>query len=153
MKRIAAVRVRGTVKVRRDIEDTLTMLNLTKPHHTVIVDDRPTYKGMLDKAKDYITYGEIEEPVLEALLRKWARLEGDLRLTDEYVKEVTGQTIPEFTLSVMNFEKELDELSIKKVFRLHPPRKGYKNCKHAYSQGGALGYRGSDINALLKRMI
>lgn len=153
MKRIAAVRVRGTVKVRKDIQDTLTMLNMTKPHHTVVVDDRSTYLGMLNKVKDYITYGEIDLPVLEILLRKWARLPGDLQLTEAYVQEKTGQTIAEFALSVMNFEKELDELGIKKVFRLHPPRKGYKSIKRAFSQGGAVGHRGNEINTLLKRMI
>ena len=153
MKRIVAVRVRGTVKVRKEIQDTMTMLNLTKPHHVVVIDDRPTYLGMLNKAKDYITYGEIEQPVLEALLRKWARREGNNPVTEEYVKEKTGQTIAEFTSSVMDFEKELDDLEIKKVFRLHPPRKGYKSVKRAVSQGGSVGYRGSDINNLLRRMI
>ncbi|KYK33378.1 MAG: 50S ribosomal protein L30 [Theionarchaea archaeon] len=153
MKRIVAVRVRGTPKARKSIKDTLTMLNLTKPHHAVVVDDRPTYAGMLDKVKDYVTYGEIDQSVLEMLLRKWARLEGNHRVTEEYVKGKTGQTIKEFTSSVMNFEKELDELEIKKVFRLHPPRKGYKSIKRAFSQSGSLGYRGSDINALVRRMI
>lgn len=153
MKRIAAVRVRGTPKVRKSIQDTLTMLNLTKPHHTVVVDDRPAYIGMLNKVKDYITYGEIDQSVLEMLVRKWARLEGNRILTEEYVKDKTGQTVEEFTASVMNFEKELDELGIKKVFRLHPPRKGYKDIKRAFSQGGSLGYRGDRINALLRRMI
>lgn len=153
MKRIAAVRIRGTAKVRKEIADTMRMLNLTRPHQVVVVDDRPTYLGMLEKAKDYITYGEIEEAVLEALLRKWARLQGDKKITDAYVKEKTGQTIAEFTQSVMTFERELDELEIKKVFRTHPPRKGYKDIKRAFTQSGALGYRGSAINELLKRMV
>lgn len=153
MKRVIAVRVRGTVKVRKEIADTLTMLNLTKPHHAVVVDDRPTYLGMLDKAKDYITYGEIEQPVLEALLRKWARLQGDQKISDEYVKEKTGQTIKKFAANVMKFENELDDIGIKKVFRLHPPRKGHKDIKRAFSQGGSLGYRGSEINDLVRRMM
>ncbi len=153
MKRVVAVRVRGTVKVRKEIADTLTMLNLTKPHHAVVVDDRPTYLGMLDKTKDYITYGEIEQPVLEALLRKWARLQGDQKISDEYVKEKTGQTIKKFAANVMKFENELDDIGIKKVFRLHPPRKGHKDIKRAFSQGGSLGYRGSEINDLVRRMM
>ena len=42
-----------------------------------------------------------------------------------------------------------------KAFRLNPPRKGYgrKGIKNAFSQGGALGYRGEKINDLLKRML
>lgn len=153
MNRIIAVRIRGTAKVRKEIQDTLVMLNLTKPHHAVVIDDRPTYAGMLNKAKDYITYGEIEQSVLEALLRKWARIEGNKKISEKYVKERAGQTIAKFTVSVMKFETELDELGIKKVFRLHPPRKGYKSIKRAFSQGGSLGYRGSHINDLVRRMI
>ncbi|MGD2247974.1 MAG: 50S ribosomal protein L30 [Candidatus Methanofastidiosia archaeon] len=153
MNRIIAVRVRGTAKVSKSIRDTLTMLNLTKPHHAVVIDDRPTYMGMLKKAKDYLTYGEVEPDVVEALVRKWGRLPGGTRLTEEYVKENTGQTIKAFVKSVIQFEKELDELKIKNMFRLHPPRKGYKNIKLAYTQGGSLGYRGKDINALVRRMI
>ncbi len=147
------MRVRGTVKAKKDIKDTLTMLGLTRIHHAVVVDDRPSYSGMLKKVKDYITYGEIDQVTLEQLLRKWGRLPGDHRITDAYVKEKTGQTIPAFVKSVFTFEKELDDLEIKKVFRLHPPRKGHKNIKHAYTQGGSLGYRGSAINELIRRMI
>ncbi|HNR25150.1 MAG TPA: 50S ribosomal protein L30, partial [Methanobacteriaceae archaeon] len=42
---------------------------------------------------------------------------------------------------------------LKPVFRLHPPRKGYKDIKKAFNEGGTLGYRGEDINHLLKRMV
>jgi len=152
-QKIAVVRVRGTVKVRKDIEDTLSMLNLSKPHQAVILDDRPTYLGMLNKAKDYITYGEIEPDVLETLLLKWGRVEGNKRVTEAYVKEKTGQTIKQFIKTVMNLEKDLDDLEIKKVFRLHPPRKGYRDIKRAFTQGGDVGYRGIEINTLLRRMI
>ncbi|MGC1122256.1 MAG: 50S ribosomal protein L30 [Candidatus Methanofastidiosia archaeon] len=153
MRRIIAVAVRSTTKVRKDIKDTLKMLNLTRRNHAVLVDDRPGFLGMLDKAKDYITYGEIEQPVLEALLSKWGRLPGDEILTEQYVKERVGQKISEFAESVMTFEKELDDLGIKRLFRLHPPRKGYKDIKRAFSQGGAVGYRGPAINELVRRMI
>jgi large subunit ribosomal protein L30 len=152
-QKLAVVRVRGTVKVRKDIADTLTMLNLSKPHQVVILDDRPAYLGMLDKAKDYITYGEIEPAVLETLLLKWGRSEGNAILTPAYIKEKTGHTLKQFVKAFMKSEKHLHDLEIKKVFRLHPPRKGYKDIKRAFSQGGDVGYRGSEINALLRRMI
>jgi large subunit ribosomal protein L30 len=153
MNRIIAVEVRSTSKVRKDIKDTLRMLNLTRINHAVLVDDRPGFLGMLDKAKDYITYGEIEQPVLEALLSKWGRLPGDEMLTEQHVKERVDQTISEFVESVIKFEKELDDLGIKPLFSLHPPRKGYKDIKRAFSQGGSLGYRGPAINELVRRMI
>ncbi|RLI23172.1 50S ribosomal protein L30, partial [Candidatus Bathyarchaeota archaeon] len=43
---------------------------------------------------------------------------------------------------------------IKPVFRLHPPRKGFKGkIKKSFKAGGASGYRGEAINELLERMI
>ena len=42
---------------------------------------------------------------------------------------------------------------IQPVFRLRPPTKGFKgNIKKSYRAGGELGYRGEDINELVKRM-
>ncbi len=46
-----------------------------------------------------------------------------------------------------------DLKNIKPVIRLHPPRKGYEGLKRSYSEGGALGYRGRDIDALIDRML
>jgi len=42
----------------------------------------------------------------------------------------------------------------KKVYNLHPPRKGYgrKGVKVPFSLGGALGDRGDKINDLIRRM-
>ena len=60
MNRLAVIRVRGRVDVRNDIKDTLKMLNLTKSNHCVIIDDRESFLGMLQKVKDYVTYGPID---------------------------------------------------------------------------------------------
>ncbi|MGI0141586.1 MAG: 50S ribosomal protein L30, partial [Candidatus Micrarchaeales archaeon] len=37
--------------------------------------------------------------------------------------------------------------------RMHPPKHGYEGTKIAYNAGGALGYRGEEINTLIKRMM
>ena len=49
----------------------------------------------------------------------------------------------------------LAKLGVKPVFRLTPPKKGHerKGIKKDYTVGGALGYRASDINKLLLKMI
>jgi large subunit ribosomal protein L30 len=51
-------------------------------------------------------------------------------------------------------EVQLKDLKdIKPVFRLHPPKKGFKGTiKRSYKSGGVTGYRGEDINNLIKRM-
>jgi large subunit ribosomal protein L30 len=63
----AAVQIRGTVRVRKEIKDTLRMLNLQRKHACVVVPTTPVYRGMLHKCKDYITYGEVSKEILEAL--------------------------------------------------------------------------------------
>ncbi|WP_048149438.1 50S ribosomal protein L30 [Palaeococcus ferrophilus] len=154
MAKVAIVRVRGRVGVRREVKDTLAMLRLHKVNHMVIVDDTPSYKGMIQKAKDYITWGEIDRETLAKLLRKRGRLSGNRRLTDEYVQEKLGMSIEEFAEKVVNGEMKLSDLEgLKPVFRLHPPRGGHKTIKRTFKEGGALGYRGEKINELLERMM
>ena len=47
--------------------------------------------------------------------------------------------------------KDLPE--VKPIFRLSPPVKGYEGIKRSFVEGGALGYRGNEINKLIGRMI
>ena len=42
---------------------------------------------------------------------------------------------------------------IKPLFRLSPPKKGYEGIKRSFTNGGALGYRGKEINKLLERAL
>lgn len=151
----AVVRVRGTVNVRHDIKKTLEMLRLNRVNHCVLVEENESYKGMLQKAKDYITWGEIEKDTLVELIKKRGRLIGDKPLDDGYVKSATSyKSIEELADAIIEGKIKYRELpEIKPVFRLSPPRKGYEGIKRAYTVGGALGYRGKDINDLIKRML
>jgi large subunit ribosomal protein L30 len=109
---------------------------------------------MLQAAKDYITWGEIKPETLEHLLRKRGRLQGDKRLTDEIVKSQTEfSSITELAAAVCGGKAELEVIpQLKKVFRLHPPRKGYRSTKRPVGDFGDLGYRGERINELILRM-
>ncbi len=155
-KRIAIIRVRGKVHLREDISDTMKLLKTTRVNHCSIVDNREQYLGMINKANDYITWGEINAETLSKLLIKRGRLEGDKKLTDDYLKSVKVNSIEELSKDVIAFNKELKDVpGLKPVFRLRPPKKGYDRggIKHPYSTGGALGYRGEKINELLDKMI
>ncbi len=151
---LAVVRLRGQVNVNRKIRDTLAMLRLHKRYHCVVIPDTPSYRGMLNVVKDYVTYGEINAETLALLLRKRGRLKGDKPLTDEYVREKTKyNSIDEFAKAVIEGKASLKDLpDLKPVFRLHPPRGGLKSIKWSYKTGGDLGYRGEAINELLYRM-
>ena len=74
---LAAVRIRGTPGTRKDIRDTLQMLNLTRVNHCVIIPRTDDYLGMLRKAENYLTWGEIDRPTLECLIKTRGREQGN----------------------------------------------------------------------------
>lgn len=149
------VRIRGTVNVRHDIQDTLKMLRLVRRYHATLVPDTPHYRGMLQKAKDYITWGEPSPELVKELLLKRGRLVGNKPLTEEFVNDALGMTVDELADKLAKGELKLNKLpAIKPVFRLHPPRGGFKGkIKRHYTVGGELGYRGGAINDLVARML
>ena len=150
----AVIRIRGRTGIRKNIADTLDMLNLTRISHAVVIPDTPSYNGMLQKAKDYITWGEISEETFKKLLAERGRLPGNKRVTDEYVKENTDySSVDELAVALFNEETTLKESGLKPIFRLNPPRKGYEGTRSPYSKGGSLGYRSENINELLEKMI
>lgn len=157
----AIVRLRGTVGVPYKVEYTLKMLRLVRKYHCSLYLATPSIEGMLDVVKDWATWGEIDYLTLVELLKKRGRVVGGKPLTDEFVKEklsVLGiYTVEDLAKAIfagkIMFSK-LEEYGVKPVFRLHPPKGGFKgSIKKPYKDGGELGYRGNAINELLKRMM
>jgi len=152
----AVVRVRGTIKVKPEIKETLRLLRLNRVNHCVMIPETAEFKGMLQKAKDYITWGEIDPASAERLFKERCEVLGGTRLSDGFIKKNTPlKDIKELSVAVSEgtFDHRKVE-GINPVFRLAPPKKGgYEGIKRAYSVGGALGYRSKDINKLLERMI
>ena len=141
-KQLAVIRVRGLTGMKIKIEDTLEMLRLYKNNYCCVLPNNPIYVGMLKKAKDYITWGEIDDETFKVLVdKRGEEFHGRETDTKEKIK--------------YNDFVVIDNKKIKKYFRLNPPRKGFerKGIKHSFQQGGALGYRGTAINDLIKRMI
>ena len=68
--RIAAVRIRGKTKIKITVEDTMKMMRLYKNNYCAILPNNPIYLGMLRMAKDYLTWGEIDEDTFRQLLDK-----------------------------------------------------------------------------------
>jgi len=154
-KCLAVVRIRGTVNVRKEVEDTLRMLNLQRNCHATIIDGKPSFLGMLRKAQSFITWGEASKETIALLLKKRGRIVGNKKLTDEYVKKIGYDSLDALAEAIYDCKVELKDLpGVKPVFRLHPPRKGFKGTvKKSYSAGGEAGYRGEAINDLIRRMI
>jgi len=140
--KIAVIRVRGLVRVKKEINDTLNMLRLYKKNCCVVVPATEGYVGMIKKVKDYVTYGEISEETFKLLIEKRGQL------YKEREKSNKGK---------INYNKFFvhNNKKYKKYFRLSPPKKGFgrKGIKVSFKASGARGYRKEKINDLIKRMI
>lgn len=149
----AAIRVRGSVDVKKDFKYTLQLLRLDRVNHLVLVEEKQ--KTMLKKVQQFITFGEVNEATLEKLLQKRARLAGDKRIDEKFLKKHNANSFKEVAKELISGKKKLKDFEIKPVFRLHPPKKGYERdgIKKSFHVGGALGYRAQDINKLIERMI
>lgn len=150
----AAIRVRGEVNVRRDLRKTLEVLGLYHKNRLVLKPETKAIKAMLKKVESFITFGEIDEKTLARLLEKRARLSGDKKLDNDFLKENKLDSFQDLAKKVLTEKNLLKKMGIKKVFRLHPPRKGFERggIKKLFSMGGATGYRSSEINVLIKKM-
>jgi large subunit ribosomal protein L30 len=67
MSKLAVIRIRGLTRIRKDFVSTLKMLNLNKKNHCVILDDSPVVRGMINKVKDFVAWGEVSEETLKLL--------------------------------------------------------------------------------------
>ncbi|MFA6952902.1 MAG: 50S ribosomal protein L30 [Candidatus Methanomethylophilaceae archaeon] len=151
----AVIRVRGQPDVNYDIENTMDLIGLTRVNHCVVIPENDVMKGMLQKAKDYITWGEINEATLAEMIRIRGRLSGDKMITDDYLAQNSDfKSVDEMAKAIIADNYKMKDVEgAKVVFRLHPPVKGYEGNKRSYKNGGALGYRGEAINDLIARML
>lgn len=150
------LRLRGKPDRTPDQEKALELLRLHKTWHATLVQDTPSIRGMLEKTlNNVVTYGEIRKDVLIELLKKRARLEGNKKLTEEYLKSIGYDSFESLADALLKGSVSLNEIpKLKPVFRLHPPAKGFKGTiRKQYKGGGEAGYRGEAINDLILKML
>jgi large subunit ribosomal protein L30 len=151
------IRARSDRGVTKKIRDTMLMLNLTRVNHATLNPDTVTYSGMLQKSKDYITWGEVDAETIENLLKERGRMVGDKPVDDATIKAASNyNTVAAFAKAMAAGKATMKDVDgLKPIFRLHPPRgsKGWGGIKRAFTIGGALGFRGEAISALVGRML
>lgn len=148
----AVVKLRSGINASKKVRDTLKTLGLRKNNHCVLVSETPGYKGMLQKVKDYVAWGEISRESLKNLLRRRAHLIGGKRLTQDHIQKMGFESFDTLADAILNGGIELRDVPVKPVFKLHPPRKGHRGIKKSFAWGGELGYHGDEINSLLYKM-
>jgi large subunit ribosomal protein L30 len=154
-KTLLVVKIRGTVRAQRETRETLDLLRLVHTNHAILIDNRPAYKGMLQRVNSYVTYGEPSKELVAAIITKRGRLAGDKKITEEYLRKTGYKNVDELAEAIIALKAEYKNLpSIEPRFKLHPPSKGFKGqIKKSFKAGGEAGYRGEAINDLVKRMV
>ena len=99
--------------------------------------------GMLKSAAGYLTWGEINQEVLEKVLEKRGKSRDGARLDRRKAKSLAAR---------MMKGEGAGRLGIRPVFALSPPSHGISSVRLLYPRGD-MGYRGEGINELLERMI
>jgi large subunit ribosomal protein L30 len=153
-KCFAVVKVRGTISAQREARETLELLRLARTNHAVLIDNRPSYMGMLYRVQNYVTWGEVSKETVALMLKKRGRLAGGKKLTDESAEKLGYKSIDALADAIASCKVEYQKLpNVQPVFRLRPPSKGFKGkTKKSFRAGGEAGYRGEKISELIKRM-
>ncbi|MFB3889294.1 MAG: 50S ribosomal protein L30 [Candidatus Bathyarchaeia archaeon] len=152
---LVVVKVRGEISAQREARETTKFLGLTHSNHAVILDSRPCFLGMLKRAQSYVTWGEASKETVAMMLKERGRLAGGKKLTDEFAAKAGFKSLDDLAEAIHACKVEYWSLpSVRKVFRLRPPKKGYHGkTKKSFRAGGEAGYRGEAINDLVKRMV
>ncbi|MEM3205596.1 MAG: 50S ribosomal protein L30 [Thermoplasmatales archaeon] len=149
---LAAIKIRGSNKTEIGIKKAFKELRLNRNNHLVLVDQ--SQLGQLKKAKDYITWGEIDKEHLVKLLKERGEMVGGKPISDNILKELGFSSFEEMASKLIEGNLRIKDIpEMKPVFRMNPPKGGYRSTKRPYSMRGDLGYRGNAINNLIDRML
>lgn len=130
------------------------MLHLSRNNYAVLVNDSPSFLGMLKAAQGFVTWGEPSKETVASMLKERGRFVGNKKLTDEKLQKIGYKSVEELADAVFNCQVDYWTLpNIQPVFKLHPPTKGFRGKIKKSGAGGELGYRGEKISELLKRMV
>jgi large subunit ribosomal protein L30 len=154
-KCIAAVRIRGTLSALREARVTLELLHLSRNNYGILVNNDPSFLGMLRAVQGFVTWGEPTKETVTLMVKERSRLVGNKKLADEKLQKMGYKSMDEFADAIFKCKVDYWKLKdIQPVFKLHPPTKGFKGkIKKSYLAGGELAYRGDHINDLLRRML
>lgn len=150
---LAVVRIRGNVGIRKEFKDTLKMLKLDSVNSCIVIQETDSYRGMIKKVKDLVTFGEIDLETFTEILKKRGRLNGNKRLNEAELKHIGYGSVEKLAEDIFKGKTSFKEIeSLKPVFKLTPPSGGFKATRTHYPNGD-LGYRGKEIEKLIKKMI
>jgi large subunit ribosomal protein L30 len=137
---ICLIRIRGQVKLDRDVKETLDRLRLRRKYACVVINPNKEQIGMIKKLRDFVALGNINNDTFKKLIEHRGK-----RIDKK--KTIDSKKI----IEDLEKGKKYEELNLKPFFRLHPPRGGIDSKQHFPK--GILGDNGEKINELVLRML
>ena len=137
---ICIIRITGRVGLNRDVNETLDRLRLRKKYSCVVIEPKKEYLGMVEKVRNFVAYGEIQDKDFEKLIEARGK-------AIDSSKKIDAKSVVEG----IKKGKKFQEMNLKPFFRLHPARKGMNTKVHFPK--GALGNHKNKINELLGKML
>ncbi len=138
-----AIRIKGMVKNRKIVDNTLHRLRLRRKYACVVL-PKPTKEqdAMIANMKDFVAFGEIDDSLFKKLVEARGEMIDKSKKTD--MKKAAEEILS---------GKTYKEANIKPFFRLHPPRGGIDAKKHVGVYKGVLGNHKDQLGKLLERML
>lgn len=137
---ILVIRISGLVDKTEKINETLFRMRLRRKYSSVLLKETPENAKLLQKVRNFVAYGPVNEETLRLLIEKRGKLIGGRKGKIDSSKVVSELE-----------KKNLSDLGIKPYFRLHPAIGGIKSKIH-YPKG-VLGDNKENINKLVRRML
>ncbi len=153
---IAVLRIRGEVGVRDQIKQAMNLMKLHRKNRVILLKNTQSNVGMINKVKDYCTFGEVDAELVKELLEKRGRTAGNKQLTADYLKKEAKTDFYSLSKALVEGKASLKDIpGLKRYFKMHPPVGGFERggVKHPFAAGGALGYRGKEMSKLIQNMI
>jgi len=141
---LALIRITGLIGMKQGAEETFSRLRMRKKYTCVLVNENPETLGMLQRIRNFVAYGNIDEKTLADLIKARGKKIGNVKAK---ISDAEAARIAKELLA----GKKLEELGIKPWFGLHPARGGIETKKH-YPKG-VMGNHGDKINELIRRML
>ena len=69
-EKVAIILIRTRVRRSREVIDTLEMLHLKRKNNCAIIEKKPEFLGMVNKIKDLVTWGELNEEMAKELEKR-----------------------------------------------------------------------------------
>jgi len=153
--KIAILLVRGITNTHPDVKMTLDLLRLRNKNVCVVLDNNEINRGMVQRVKDYTTYGTINEAFFKLMLDKRGEMVGKTKVSEDK-KVDTAKIAKEYFAGTLKLNEFEAKYKVKPFFRMAPPVGGYerKGIKMPFARGGVLGNRGDDkMSILLTKML